>query len=151
MTWLIQILIILTVQARGYTGSCPKYFDANQCQIFNDTNAARKTNGMKPLKPSTTCTALAQAHALDMFQEAKLFHTSPKYGTFATRVDTYKVPGTWHGENVFWSSQGASYTPHVVAGWMQSPGHKANILSPQATALGVGVNHGYFAQCFSNE
>jgi uncharacterized protein YkwD len=130
---------------------CPSYFNSYQCQIFKDTNAARKAHKLAELKPSFNCTKLAQAHSLDMFKNGKLFHTSPQYGPFSSRLERYKVPGTWHGENVFWSSQGVAYTPKVVDGWMKSPGHRKNILNTKATAIGIGLSKGYFAQCFSNE
>ena len=130
---------------------CLEGYTEQQCAVFRDTNRARQSHGLSPLRGSVNCSYLAQAHAKDMAQEQKLTHDSPRYGSFNQRAKSYRIRGTWGAENVAWSSAGDRYYRQVVAGWMDSPGHRANILSPNATAVGIGISNGYFAQCFTNE
>ncbi|MBY0316734.1 MAG: CAP domain-containing protein [Bdellovibrionales bacterium] len=130
---------------------CLQGYTEQQCSVFRDTNRARMAHGLPPLRGSVSCSYLAQDHSKDMAREQKLSHDSPQFGNFGRRAKAYQLPGTWGAENVAWSSAGNSYYKQVVAGWMDSPGHRANILSPNATAIGIGIFNGYFAQCFTNE
>jgi uncharacterized protein YkwD len=53
----------------------------------------------------------------------------------------YPVITITTGENLAWGSRAEATPVRVVEGWMESPGHRANILRPQFTEVGVGVAH----------
>jgi uncharacterized protein YkwD len=55
------------------------------------------------------------------------------------RAAGYSLPGAWVGENLHWGTEANATPVKAVEGWMKSPGHRANILRPEFTEVGVGV------------
>ncbi|MFO0875854.1 MAG: CAP domain-containing protein [Gemmataceae bacterium] len=99
------------------------------------TNAERKKEGLEPLKPSARLLAAARGHCANMAKQDKLDHTLDD----KTLVDRVKAEGYKYarvGENIAWNHRKAE---EAVEGWMQSPGHKANILGATYTEIGVAV------------
>lgn len=96
-------------------------------RIFNDTNAARTTNGLKPLVLDQAITTVAQNWSATQARENRMYH-NPNYSK--------QIPAGWTraAENVAYGYSVES----VVNGWMNSPGHKANILGDY-TSIGIGL------------
>ncbi|MEV0523862.1 CAP domain-containing protein [Streptomyces sp. NPDC050439] len=118
--------------------------------VLRLTNAERSAARLRPLSPDPLLTAAAQAHSADMVARAFYSHTSPDGGEPWHRAS---AAGSTHraiGENI---ACGQRTPAEVVDGWMNSPGHRANILKPSFTHLGVGFAAGgsagtYWTQLF---
>ncbi|MGW7269346.1 CAP domain-containing protein [Streptomyces sp. NPDC054864] len=118
--------------------------------VLRLTNAERTAAGLRPLSPDPLLTVAAQNHSADMIARAFYAHTSPDGGEPWHRAS---AAGSGHraiGENI---ACGQRTPAEVVDGWMNSPGHRANILKPSFTHLGVGYAGGgsagtYWTQLF---
>lgn len=115
-------------------------------EVFTLVNQARAANGCNPLKTDSRLTTAAQGHSDDMAQQDYFSHTTPSGVTFDKREEAagYPTPG---GENI---AQGQTSAQQVMTDWMNSSGHRANILNCQFTAIGVGLdtNGWYWTQDF---
>ncbi len=96
-------------------------------------NAERAKEGLSPLTISTKVQAAAQVRA---GESAQLFsHTRPNGTSFATALKEQNVSYKGAGENIAWGQK----TPEaVMKAWMNSSGHRANIMNPNFTTIGVG-------------
>jgi uncharacterized protein YkwD len=118
------------------------------------TNNERDANGLAPLSPSDVLAGAARGHADDAvaikwWVDGADPHTNPQTGSQpADRISAAGYcpnPQSWRvAENAFWAYQtgdaASAPTPRdAVTWWMGSPGHRANILDPGLTELGVGV------------
>ncbi|WP_425583825.1 CAP domain-containing protein [Streptomyces rectiviolaceus] len=118
--------------------------------VLRLTNAERTAAGLRALSPDPLLTVAAQGHSADMIARAFYSHTSPDGGEPWHRAS---AAGSTHraiGENI---ACGQRTPAEVVDGWMNSPGHRANILKPSFTHLGVGFAGGgsagtYWTQLF---
>ncbi len=104
-------------------------------QVINLTNAQRSKNGLPALKADTQLSGVAQKKAVDMQQNNYFSHTSPTYGSPFDMMRDFGVTYRAAGENI---AQGQRTPQEVVTAWMNSPGHRANILSSKFTHIGVG-------------
>jgi len=104
-------------------------------ELIDLTNAERKKAGLKPLTANPQLMAAARGHAENMAKQEKLEHTLDDK-TLADRAKAAGYEYGWIGENIAWNPE----TPkEAVEGWMNSEGHKANILKDEATEIGVAV------------
>lgn len=108
-------------------------------QVVNLVNQQREKNGLAPLKLSTSLDNVAQSKAQDMINENYFGHTSPKYGSPFNMMSEYGIHYSYAGENI---AAGQADPTTVMQDWMNSPGHRANILNKNYTEIGVGVAHG---------
>ena len=102
--------------------------------VVTSVNAARATQGCKPLKVAKRLNRAAQGHANDMARTQLFSHTSADGRTWVTRIRNagWKRPG---GENV---ARGYDSVASVMTGWMNSPEHRRNILNCKFNYIGVG-------------
>jgi uncharacterized protein YkwD len=123
-------------------------------EIVVRTNTERKTLGLAVLGRNAALMNAAQIQANQMAALSKMAHELPgaAYPTLDSRLDAvgYRMRAT--GENV---AEGYPTAAAVVAGWMTSPGHRANIVSTHFTEMGGGVATGkngrrYYAQVFAS-
>ena len=106
-----------------------------ETQVLTRTNAERAKAGCKALVANPALTAAARAHSGDMATYNYFSHTGRDGSTFTTRVKAAGyAPAV--GENIAW---GYGDAEGVMTGWMNSPGHRRNILNCKAVALGVGA------------
>ncbi|MET9627438.1 CAP domain-containing protein [Lentzea sp. NPDC006480] len=99
-------------------------------------NEVRKTAGLAPLRTDEHLRTAARRHSADMAKWGYCAHESPDEVTPEQRMRAagHTRPG---GENVARGQR----SPHAVMdAWMKSPGHRANILSPDFRTIGVGVD-----------
>ncbi|MEV8314086.1 CAP domain-containing protein [Streptomyces sp. NPDC059900] len=118
--------------------------------VLRLTNAERTAAGLRPLSPDPLLTVAAQNHSADMIARAFYAHTSPDGGEPWHRASAAGSAHRSIGENI---ACGQRTPAEVVDGWMNSPGHRANILKPAFTHLGVGFAGGgsagtYWTQLF---
>jgi len=105
-------------------------------QVFTLVNQARAQAGCKPLINDPRLATAAQQHSDDMANRNYFSHTTPEGVTFDKRETNagYPSPG---GENI---AQGQTSAQQVMTDWMNSPGHRANILNCAFVAIGIGLN-----------
>ncbi|MDQ3023431.1 MAG: CAP domain-containing protein [bacterium] len=123
--------------------------------VFDQTNAIRARKKLSQLKRDPHLDAVAQAHALDMAALGYFDHHSPQGMDVFDRMECAGCPGWWTGgENI-----AAGYrTPQIaIDEWMDSPGHKRNILDGNYEHMGIGVYHApdseygwYWVQVFAS-
>lgn len=106
-------------------------------------NRERQARGLGALRMSRTLARPAQRHSADMAARRYFSHTSPSGTTMGARIarSGYTRGGRGHviGENIAWGTGAVSTPASIVRGWMNSPGHRANILSPRYREIGIGV------------
>jgi len=106
-------------------------------QVLSITNKYRAQNGLKALTLDGELCRVAQAKADDMAAKGYFSHQSPTYGSPAEMLKVFGVSYRYMGENI---AKGYYDAASVMDGWMNSSGHRANILNQNFTRLGVGYN-----------
>jgi uncharacterized YkwD family protein len=116
-------------------------------EVIKLTNQARKKNGLKPLKNSADVGEVAQTKAEDMSDNKYFSHTSPTYGTPFDMLKEFGVDYRTAAENI---AAGQQTPDQVVKGWLNSPGHRKNIMNKNMTHIGVGFakDGQYWTQMF---
>jgi uncharacterized protein YkwD len=107
-------------------------------QVVDLVNAERADAGCPALTVDDRLVAAAEAHAVDMVARQYFDHTSPDGSTPSSRSAAAGYPGPV-AENI---ATGYSTAAAVVEGWMDSPGHRANILDCDQRVTGVGHDPG---------
>jgi uncharacterized protein YkwD len=98
-------------------------------------NRDRAAHSLPPLAQAGDVAAVARAHSLEMRETGVVAHVSPMTGSAADRVRAAGIRTPVVLENI----ARAYGVAEAQSGLMNSPGHRANILSPEATHLGVGI------------
>ena len=111
-------------------------------EVVNLTNNERAKAGLQALQIDTKLTQSAQAKSQDMKDKNYFSHTSPTYGSPFDQMKSFGVSYKSAAENI---AMGQRTAAEVVDGWMNSPGHKANIMNASYTHIGVGLSDsGYY-------
>lgn len=115
---------------------CKPEFNQNfETKVIQLINAERKKEGLSPLSEHTFLTQTARLHSEDMACNQFFSHVSPTNGDVEQRVAFQKYTFSAIGENI---AAGYNSPESVVQGWMNSTGHRANIMSATFTQIGVG-------------
>ncbi|MGD0565935.1 MAG: CAP domain-containing protein [Candidatus Goldiibacteriota bacterium] len=140
----------------------PSYTSRLEKKIFELVNIQRQNNGLKPLKSSVKLSSIAREHSVDMAKRNYTSHITPeglnptdraKKAGFKTEIVYPDRIRKGVGENLAMHQEGVeengvkSYflksvdetAKILVEGWMESPGHRENILNPDYTMVGTGV------------
>jgi len=108
-------------------------------------NAVRAQHSVVALLPSRALNTSAMGHSHDMVVRDYFAHDTPSGQTPSQRMRRDGAPcisGCELGENIAWATGSYSTPAAIVAAWMASPGHRANILDPAFRYEGVGVANG---------
>jgi len=109
-------------------------------------NAKRRANDLRPLRQAPKLIRAARRHSRDMVRHSYFAHDSRSGASFRARIArTGWMDGRdrWViGENLAWAGRKRSTPRRIVASWMASPGHRANILKRRFRVIGVGVADG---------
>lgn len=108
---------------------------ADELEVFNLINAKRTKNGLSALKIDSEVQNVARIKAKDMVDNNYFSHTSPIYGSPFDMLKSFKVSYKTAGENIAGNSSNSA----AVNAWMNSSGHKANILNSSFNYTGIGV------------
>lgn len=113
----------------------------NARQVLDLTNVIRLQHELPLLKWDESAAQVAYLHSKDMKEENYFAHESPKYGTLGDRLNKGAVQFKAAGENI-----AAHYLDAIAAvqGWLNSEGHRKNVLNEQFTNLGVGVHQTFY-------
>jgi uncharacterized protein YkwD len=123
-----------------------QHLRAVENRIFQLTNMERRKKHLPPLDKDPTLVKTARAHSDDMLERNFFSHVNPDGMAPQNRiVPAYAGAIARTGENI-WGGHGHDYSDSklmarvIVDSWMISPGHRANILNPKFTHMGVGVS-----------
>lgn len=111
--------------------------------VVQSINAQRTQNRLAPLAADSKLATIARAHSLDMLTKNYFSHTDLNGCTVACRLAAVAYGWSSYGENIHWVSgynlSAADTAIKIVSDWMNSPGHRANILGSSFTRIGVGM------------
>jgi uncharacterized YkwD family protein/spore coat assembly protein SafA len=119
-------------------------------QVIDLTNQERQNAGLAPLQLDWQLSRVARYKSRDMRDTGYFAHRSPQYGSPFDMMKRFKVQYSSAGENI---AVGQTSPEQVVKEWMNSPGHRKNILNDTYTYIGVGYAKGgsygtYWTQMF---
>ncbi|MCY9005054.1 CAP domain-containing protein [Peribacillus frigoritolerans] len=116
-------------------------------EVVKLTNAEREKQGLAALKIDTELSKVARIKSQDMKDKNYFDHNSPTYGSPFDMMKQFGISYKTAGENI---AQGQQTPEEVVQAWMNSQGHRENIMNPSFTHIGVGyVESGnYWTQQF---
>ena len=109
--------------------------NSDELEVFNLINKQRANNGLPALEVDNEVQRVARIKAQDMVNSGYFSHNSPTYGTPFEMLQSFKVSYKSAGENI----AGNSSNSGAVDAWMNSSGHKANILNSSFNYTGIGV------------
>lgn len=136
-----------TVAPTSNPGGTDNSTEAYAKKVLDLVNAERAKNNLPALSWDSTLAAAAQARAVETITQFS--HTRPNGSSCFTILSEYNISYRGCGENIAW---GQSTPEQVMDSWMNSPGHRGNILNASYTKLGVGCvkNSGryYWTQMF---
>jgi len=121
-------------------------------EVVRRINAIRRERGLQPLATNDELGQIARDYSCLMAREDFFSHTGPAGGTVADRVREAGIAYRLVGENLARNTNAADPVAVAVQGWMDSPGHRENILREGFAETGVGAcregSRYYFTQIF---
>jgi uncharacterized protein YkwD len=147
---LLVAALVLAVPAAPAVAGCKRADSRPSASTIGDAqratmclvNAERRKRGLAALSSSSALTRAARGHSRDMVRRGFFDHTSPGGGTPGDRARAAGYTWSTVGENIAWGG-GRYATPRsIVRMWMNSPGHKANILGRSYRDAGAGAAAG---------
>lgn len=148
-----EFAVFLTRAIKVSQNDSPTEEGSNQfeLEVLRLTNEIRVQHGLQALKRDTKVEKVARKKSEDMRDKDYFDHTSPTYGSPFDMLESHGVDYRFAGENI---AAGQSTPSEVVEDWMNSKGHRENILDPNYTHLAVGYAEGgsyhhYWTQMFT--
>jgi uncharacterized protein YkwD len=121
----LVLLFFTTTAAAGLTRA--------EARLLHDLNQVRAAHGLAPLRYDPNLQRAARAHSRDMLL-SQIF----QHGAFGARMLQFDVRGTLTGENLAWGNGAFGTASGIVRAWLASPEHRANLLRPGFTRIGIG-------------
>ena len=120
---------------------------AYENEVVRLVNIERSKQGIAPLTSDWQLSRVARYKSQDMKDNGYFSHTSPTYGSPFEMMKSFGISYRTAGENI---AKGQRTPAEVVNAWMNSSGHRANILNKSFTKIGVGyvANGNYWTQMF---
>lgn len=116
-------------------GTTTSELTSDEQEVFELINAKRVANGLSALKIDDELQNVARIKAQDMVDKNYFSHTSPTYGSPFDMIKSFGISYKTAGENIAGNSSNSS----AVNAWMNSEGHRANILNSSFSYTGIGV------------
>ncbi len=135
LVWLYLVPLI------GLAPDLTAGMSAQEAEILRLVNDERKRGGAPALKSSQRLVLASRGHSYDMALRNYLGHNGPAGDTPAERVRGVGVDSAALGENIYMDrdTDRAKLAERAVKGWLNSPEHRANMLSPDFATTGVGI------------
>jgi len=133
-------MVFATFAALYAASQAAAKLNRSETRLLNTINRVRAAHGLQPLRRDASLTQAARAHSLDMLRRHYFAH-----GAFAVRMGEYHAHGPLLGENLAWGAGRLGSAAHVVQMWLASPEHRANLLRPGFTRIGLATQVGSFA------
>lgn len=115
-------------------------------QVLEIVNSERAKAGLSPLSMDSNLSNMALVKAQDLINNNYFDHTSPDYGSPFDMMKKFQITYNAAGENI---AKGQPAPEQVMNDWMNSEGHRANILSSSFTHIGIGFFKGAWVQEFT--
>jgi uncharacterized protein YkwD len=107
--------------------------------LLQAVNHTRAAHGLEPLRLDSTLVRAARSHSSEMLRDNVFTH-----GDFHGRMVSFHVRGPAAGENLAWGNGTYAEASSIVAEWLASPEHRANLLHPGWRRIGIGLARGTF-------
>lgn len=132
----IQVGMKLVIPGQVQPNPSPQpNLDSSILRVVELTNIERSKVGLPPLKFNPVLAGAAQKHSVDMALNDFFGHTSSDGSGVGDRIEAEGYNWSFCAENVY---AGGATPEAAVTGWMNSSGHRQNILNPNAQEIGVG-------------
>lgn len=152
----LETLLLHRPYALKYMGRLPEYpiisegrqemiAQGNEKQILDIINVTRRLHALSSLEYHEGASVVARGHSLDMLTDEYFDHYSPTYGDLGARLNRGNVRYRGAGENIAFNYIDG---PDAHEGWMNSIGHRENVLRSDFSHLGIGVVEKYYTQNF---
>ncbi|TDF94868.1 hypothetical protein E1757_22250 [Paenibacillus piri] len=115
-------------------------------QVLDLVNQERTKAGLQSVSMNSSLSNMAMAKAQDMYNNNYFDHQSPTYGSPFDMMKAYGITYNSAGENI---AKGQTSPTEVMSQWMNSPGHRANILNSSFTQIGVAYYNSEWVQEFT--
>jgi uncharacterized protein YkwD len=107
--------------------------------LLQAVNHTRVAHGLRPLEVDRTLVRAARSHSTEMLRGNFFAH-----GDFHGRMVAFHVLGPVAGENLAWGNGPYASASSIIAEWLASPEHRANLLHAGWTRIGIGISRGTF-------
>lgn len=114
-------------------------------EVIRLVNSERAKKGLPALKANWQVSRVARYKSQDMIDRNYFSHTSPTYGSPFRMLESFGISFSAAGENI---AMGLRTPSEVMRAWMESPGHRANILNPSYNEIGVGLAKSSRGVCY---
>jgi uncharacterized protein YkwD len=111
---------------------------SSEATLLQAVNATREAHGLPALRVDARLRTAARSWSGDLLRTNAFTH-----GDFAGRMKMFHVFGL-AGENLAWGTGSYASAGSVVAMWLESPGHRENLLKPSYRRIGIGIARGTF-------
>ena len=135
------LVAFATLGAGSADAARPLHLSRAERTLLTAINSARAAAGVPPLRASVSLSSAAAWQSQVLAQAGYIDHTSPDGSTLLDRLTRARWHGTTAGEDL-----AVAPTPSdAVAMWMQSPGHRENLLRPSFHTVGLGLARGVWS------
>jgi uncharacterized protein YkwD len=135
------LVAFATLGAGSANAARPLHLSRAERTLLTAINSARAAAGVPPLRASVSLSSAAAWQSQVLAQAGYIDHTSPDGSTLLDRLTRARWHGTTAGEDL-----AVAPTPSdAVAMWMQSPGHRENLLRPSFHTVGLGLARGVWS------
>ena len=133
------VLAFCGTQAAAQGCITPPNVNSLASEIAAGLNANRRANGQAPLSYNRRLSRAAMSHACDMLVNNFFDHRGSNGSNSQSRVQAAGYRDCIVAENLAW---GYPQSSQIITGWMNSPGHRRNMLHPRIEEYGIGITQG---------
>jgi uncharacterized protein YkwD len=133
---LVFVLLALLLATDGQAASTQA---EEENALVRAVNEVRERHNLRPVRVDPPLARAARAHSATLLRKNVLEH-----GAFAARMARSGARGPLFGENLAWAVGTRATARSMVNSWMSSPGHRANLLRPGWSRIGIGALTGRF-------
>jgi uncharacterized protein YkwD len=123
---------ILAALAFALPASSTAGITSHESAVLREMNRVRADNGLPALRYDDHLQQAAVAHTREMIADNVFEH-----GAFSTRLVQFEIKSSIAGENLAWGTGNRGTARAIVAAWLASPEHRANLLRPSFSRVGV--------------
>jgi uncharacterized protein YkwD len=134
------VFAVVAVAPVAGAGNQATSLNQTERSLLSVVNEVRGNQGLRPLTVDPALARAARSYTATMLRTGVFSH-----GDMFGRLSRSGAAGPMYGENLAWGTGPYATARQVVRGWMGSPGHRANLLRPEWTRIGLGALTGTFS------
>jgi uncharacterized protein YkwD len=141
--FLLALLAFLSIAATAPASGARRSgvrLTSTETSVLKEMNRVRVENGLAALRLASALQRAARWQSAEMLRTGTFAH-----GDFSGRMRRFGIRTPFAGENLAWGVGPSGTAAQLVAAWLASPGHRANLLRPGFKLVGVGASIGTFA------